>query len=527
MGVADLGGPSGVEPGTFTTAEFQGTVGVGADSTYNASLGGSAASMSFQLNAFVVFSVGEDRYAYWVQDVAIFDTADRAVSFEDNVWNVTKISLNSHGVSGNGSIEGSGDSQFYGVSAPCSLPGACVTLSDPASIVFTERASLNRSGSPVVRVAFDDAGTTAIFDTITFPFASGLTSPPLFDVDPGLGFPGTCPRCFGDAEMVAGGPGNGAKTTLDGATSLTFSLDWWNGYNFQAVPDASNYGEATEEGLSDAVDVLGANATDQPVGELTYGASGSLSTLWTPSSASTVEVSDRTSTPSGTLSVAGGSVPFADGFVELVLVPGSVPIDAIVAATTYPLGTHALAGGTALTLEFGYPAVTFVPNGLPTTTIWSVTLGSQALSGTGNLTFGEPTGAYTYTVGGVSNYRASPGSGAVTVGTSGATVTISWSSTNTGWIASLTSLFHQYELEWIVLFFVIVVVGIAAAASSRGPPSTRRPVRPPVREFATLCPQCAGPIPYGTVVCPRCGYYLGGPPPPPRMPPQPPGSIAR
>ncbi len=62
-----------------------------------------------------------------------------------------------------------------------------------------------------------------------------------------------------------------------------------------------------------------------------------------------------------------------------------------------------------------YP-VSFSESGLPTGTIWSVVLNGQTLSSTTNMiTFSEPNGTYSFTVGTVSGYTASPTSGSVTV----------------------------------------------------------------------------------------------------------------
>ena len=60
-------------------------------------------------------------------------------------------------------------------------------------------------------------------------------------------------------------------------------------------------------------------------------------------------------------------------------------------------------------------AVTFPESGLPNGISWSVTLNGAIKSGTGNIVFTEPNGTYTFTVGTVSGYTASPSSGSFTV----------------------------------------------------------------------------------------------------------------
>ncbi len=61
-------------------------------------------------------------------------------------------------------------------------------------------------------------------------------------------------------------------------------------------------------------------------------------------------------------------------------------------------------------------SVTFTESGLSTGTSWSVTLNGNLESSTGtSISFSEPDGAYSYSVGSVSGYTSSPSSGTVTV----------------------------------------------------------------------------------------------------------------
>ncbi|MGC8580496.1 MAG: protease pro-enzyme activation domain-containing protein, partial [bacterium] len=60
--------------------------------------------------------------------------------------------------------------------------------------------------------------------------------------------------------------------------------------------------------------------------------------------------------------------------------------------------------------------VTFTESGLPPGTTWSVTLGGTTKSSSTNtITFSEPNGTYTFSVGVISGYTASPSSGTITV----------------------------------------------------------------------------------------------------------------
>ena len=71
--------------------------------------------------------------------------------------------------------------------------------------------------------------------------------------------------------------------------------------------------------------------------------------------------------------------------------------------------------------------MTFTESGLPAGTAWSVTMsGSTNSSTTASIGFTEPNGTYSFTVGSVAGYTASPSSGTVTVNGAAAGVTITF-----------------------------------------------------------------------------------------------------
>ena len=465
MGLADLGSGAGAQSASFATTEFVGTVSFNALATDNFTLPEPAA-MSFQLNAFISFSVGTGRYAYWIQDVALFDTSSRAVGWEDNVWNVTSDGLPSGSVAGNGSVTGTGAGTYYGVAADCALVGACVTLTEPARLVLEFRASVGSGGIPTVRVGYDDEGTYETFDTITFPFAAGATQFAGFRVDPGLGFAGGCARCYGDVELVAGGPGDGYQTTLTGATGLDFDLQWWNGHNLEAIPNAVDHGEATAEGISNVAVAEGSDGFGAPTATGSTGG-GTLGTLWSQSTLATVEVSVLPGSSTGTLSTGGSPVTFQGGFVEEVVLPGSVSLTVTVGTHSYSLGGPVLAAGEALTLEVGGEPLVFVPTGLPLGSLWSVSVGSQTLNGTGNITFGEPNGTFAFTVEGVAGYRANPASGNGSISGSGVDVAIAWSAVPSPWSTLWHDLREFAPLLVLLCILVAVAVGLSTHARAR------------------------------------------------------------
>ena len=75
-------------------------------------------------------------------------------------------------------------------------------------------------------------------------------------------------------------------------------------------------------------------------------------------------------------------------------------------------------------------SVTFTEAGLPSGTAWSLTLSGSPGSGSapGSITFNEPNGTYSFTIGSVAGYTANPSSGSVTVNGAGVTQTIVFSS---------------------------------------------------------------------------------------------------
>ena len=76
-------------------------------------------------------------------------------------------------------------------------------------------------------------------------------------------------------------------------------------------------------------------------------------------------------------------------------------------------GTLSVLSATTRSTDY---SVAFTESGLPAGAAWSVTLaGTTNSSTTSTITFSEPNGTYSFTVGGVAGYTASPLSGTVTV----------------------------------------------------------------------------------------------------------------
>ncbi|HTW55911.1 MAG TPA: thermopsin family protease [Thermoplasmata archaeon] len=503
MGLADLGSSSGPFGGALRTLSFRASAAIGNVSSFNGSLGSSATAFSLQLNAFLQFEDQATQYVYWVQDVAEVDSATRDVSFLDNVWNASSISIAASALSGNGSVSGSGSSSYYGF-APACTPSTCYVLPRPGTIALALNASTS-SGTPTVRFEIGSGGGFSTYDTVSFPWATEVTSFSGFEVNSSLWDDGACPRCYGDVEWVLGGPGDGYQTNLDGATGITLALDWWNGGNYEAVPSAVDYGISTAEGIGRTTVAAVGGPSDDPEANLSWGG-GELHPLWAPSALSVIEVTDRTSSADGSYTVNGSTAAFDGSAIGLSLRPGPVSFSVDCNGTTFSFGTLSLEAGEVLTLEVGALPVVFVPHGLPTSDVWSVTLAGMRLNGTGNLTFGEPAGVYAYTVTSLAGYSASPSAGNVTVGVPGANVTVQFRATPSA-IAGLEQLLAQY-LPLLLLGVVVVAIaaiGFAVARRHGQHISSARPIRP-AAPIAGVCPHCGAPLPAGPAPCGRCGW---------------------
>ncbi|GGI80591.1 hypothetical protein GCM10007112_16760 [Vulcanisaeta souniana JCM 11219] len=106
--------------------------------------------------------------------------------------------------------------------------------------------------------------------------------------------------------------------------------------------------------------------------------------------------------------------------------------------------------------------VTFTESGLPNGTPWSATLnGTTKTSTTGSINFTVTPGPYTYQVGLVNGYTASPGSGSITVGgneTVPITFTPTTATTNRTVTTTSTS---QTMISWVTPVIIAVVIVIA------------------------------------------------------------------
>ena len=154
--------------------------------------------------------------------------------------------------------------------------------------------------------------------------------------------------------------------------------------------------------------------------------------------------------PSGTSwSVTlNGSVKSGTGSIVFTEPNGSYSFNVGVVSgyTASPISGSFTVSGVAVSKAITFTALppgeyslTFSATGLPTGTNWSVTVGTTTHTSTGNtISFNEVNGTYSYTVGVVTGYTATPSSGSVTVNGAAKTVSIAFAKTSTGTTYSVT-----------------------------------------------------------------------------------------
>jgi hypothetical protein len=417
MGIGDFGVDQLGNVYSYSTSTFVGTAAIHRLTLYNSGLGSLAYDGTMQLNVVLAFSSGSAQYNYWIQDVLYITTSTNTVQFEDNIWNFTagnSQGMSSTSVAGNGSVYYySGANLYYYADAAAGQAGNGVSLTYPATVQLRTVADIT-SGSPQVFFQYNDGYGWQTYDTVVFPFTRSVTSD-AFHVD---GSNLVNSYLFSNAELDFGGPGGGASTTMAaGDVNLTLQFD--NGHNLQTVPNAFNFGSDTGEAIGQ---VIGSrwhvSTASGGLGSRLTSGSGSLQNLYDRSYAAIFN--GTTVLPSGTYSINGTVAgKFRGSEVNLTLAPGSYTIALLVNGTVQNTANIVLTNGEYLAYDFN-PAPRFVvqfeSTGLAPGTRWSVSVGGTAnASTTANLTFLLRNGSYTYRVGVVSGYRASPSTGPLTV----------------------------------------------------------------------------------------------------------------
>ncbi len=347
MGIVDYGLSTTAALGhsydafTYSTSEFLGKVKINSLLTLgNASVGN---SMSIQLNAMLVFNNSGKQYDYWIQDFAILDTSSKYITLENNIWNSSWPGSYIHNstISGNGSVHGSTPDQGTYYSDDSMLPGSGVDLKFPAAVSLEVVSFETPTNQPAVSFRYDDGFGWQTYDTVTFKFAH-TTLNKGFVVDGNRSTPG---RLDYDAEFVLCGPDLGYTTSVV-SCNVDLQLEFWNGFNFQAVKNAFDFGSDTSETISN-VTVSNEHFTGNGslFAEVTKG-NGSLQEIYNYQDVSILIISSLF--PSGTVTIVDQNYNFNQSKLILTLWPGEYTIE----LTANFLTTHTQ-WSTAITLSSG------------------------------------------------------------------------------------------------------------------------------------------------------------------------------
>ncbi|MGC8630794.1 MAG: DUF7619 domain-containing protein, partial [Thermoplasmata archaeon] len=95
--------------------------------------------------------------------------------------------------------------------------------------------------------------------------------------------------------------------------------------------------------------------------------------------------------------------------------------------------------------------ITFIESGLSSGTTWYVTLNGITKSSSNNtITFNEPNGTYSYTVGSINGYNVYPSSGTITVKGANLTITIKFTTNITTYTITFTEAGLPSGTTWYV-----------------------------------------------------------------------------
>lgn len=403
MGIADFGiGPGGV-PYSYNTTSFRGTISLNNLSTYNQSLGGSSSQMGFQLNVNLFFRDGSNVYAYWVQDVADFNTTDNSFYMVDNIWNMSSRSANMHNstVSGSGTIGNASSTKFYYY-----LYKHLLSLSYPAKLTLQINTTASLTGSPEVEFMFNDGNGITTYDKATFIFANNITSGPFFLVDGKQYEPDK--YSFYDAELIMGGPGGGTKTT-DVYSNLSLQLQYWNGMNYQYISNAYNFGSDTAEGICNVITSALPQMSTLPLAIHVQNGSGKLEQIYNAANLSFLHV--YVPFNDGKLVLDDQTYNFSYGKLNLTLpyISGNVPYKIFNSSRMVYSSNISIGKGQSANLQLSKITVleNFSSHLAPSNFTWYVLInGSNYSTSQKSIVLYLPYGNYTYMVG--SNYPSIP-----------------------------------------------------------------------------------------------------------------------
>ena len=403
MGIADFGiGPNGV-PYSYNTTSFMGTISLTNLSTYNQSLGKSSSQMGFQLNVNLFFKDGGNVYAYWVQDVADFNTSDNSFYMVDNIWNMSSTSANMHNstISGSGTIGNSSSTKFYYY-----VYEHMFSLTYPAKLTLQINTTTSSSGLPEIEFMFNDGNGMITYDKPIFLFTKNITSGPFFLVDGKQFEPDR--YSFYDAELIMGGPGGGTKTT-DVYSNVSLQLQYWNGMNYQYISNAYNFGSDTAEGICNVVGTELPQEASLPLSVHIQNGTGKLGQVYNAANLSFLHV--YVPFQDGSLVLNGNTYNFSYGKLNLTLpyVSSEMSYELYNSSGRVYSSNISIGKGQNANLEISKITIfeNFSLHHTPSNFIWYILINGKNYSTSAkSIVLYLPYGDYNYTVG--SNYASIP-----------------------------------------------------------------------------------------------------------------------
>lgn len=397
MGIADYGlGYNGL-PYNYSAKSFLGIINISYLSTFspNSSV---LNNMTFQLNLNLIFTYQGIGYDYWVQNVAYLNTSDNQILFLDNIWNLSgpNAVMSNSSVTGSGTVVSSASSAFYYYLAVDSLKGNNMTLAYPTTIYLKMNATQTSSGMPEVTFLYDDGFGWVVYDHAIFHFVTKSRIAPVFNVD---GYSYNPFGTYYDAELIMGGPGNSSQTEVMNS-SVLLSLQFFNGFNYQSVPSAYNFGSDTAETISNVVANGVYDTTSGLVSVNISKGQGATGQVYYAEQLAVLHI--VTNIYHGAVYVNNiNSTSFLGGQAYLTLGPGtySIVIYNYLTKAFSNLGNVSLKSGQASTISRDLYPIEFLESGLPTG-VWYLnvsTAGSGPINGS-KYGLDLQNGTYNYTL---------------------------------------------------------------------------------------------------------------------------------
>ena len=428
VGISDFGIGRNGSPYFYNTSAFEGKVniirlelnGTAGGTLPNAVVNGSGnvvvpigeelgnqLGMTMQLNVQFSFVNSGHLYDYWIQNVVSVTpnnaTSAACVCFENNIWNFSSpnAGMQSNTLQGNGSVSTFLGTGYYAYAPSKTTKGNDISMNYPSSIDFRVLSRMN-SGMPQVVFQYKDGFGWVTYDTPVFIFAKNVSTFYRYVVD---GYQMNPLGLYWDAELTLGGLGGGLYTSSGPATNMFMKLMYWNGHNYQYIPNAFNFGSDTGESITYVTSTSHIVMNNGSIGDQIYGGKrGSLHMSYNSTQYSTISI--ETPVNSGTILMDGSSFNFTGGKATINVAPGIYTVSIMSKGTLVWQHTISLIQGQTENINTSnYYELSFVEKGLPAGTEWNVTVGSETLASVGQeITFFLPHGSYSYTISHFSEY---------------------------------------------------------------------------------------------------------------------------